>query len=475
MKNQAYNPNYCNININPLQGQMRYKGCNLHKDLAKAGAIIAGIAAGGILLFKTCKNYGERLGNVIPMPFGWKEKEQKNPTINVENAGDNSSINVNMTSTETNEVNSTWSGRSSEDLFNSDAKNLSKWIVDGYMKVGQVNLLVAGAGVGKSMFMLPTALAVSQGTRPEYLPLSCQPSVKQNVVYYILEVFEDEFKGKYGEEGNLIKESGIKWVYPKDLSEFTMNGCFSNLNALASCICEDTTVFIDPATRLPDYNHKKFIQGVQAAQMIAKSRGFTMSIVIGAHLDETKPWSPLTTCDIQGGDAAIRDAGSVTAIRPERRGDPYRYLVCLKDPKGSGKPFNGDALVMKIEREDYDDKNWFVRFVHDNIKPMTQALPLKPKAEADIDSTESQAESKEGGKKFPNQKVDAKMLQQILELKKQGLTDSEIADQVNKDIKDKSKKITPITVKRNYEKYLNSQGTEGTSNEENTQSNQIIP
>lgn len=471
MKANYYNPNQRYVNVDALHGKCAYRGEHLVEDVSKVGAVIAALTAVGILTYKFCEKYGKRLGDACPLPFGWKDKEQNTPTINVENNGDNSSINVNMTSTETNEANPTWSGRGSEDLFNSDT-NSSKWIVDGYMKVGQVNLLVAGAGVGKSMFMLPTALAVSQGTRPEYLPLSCQPSVKQNVVYYMLEVFNDEFKGKYGEEGRLIKESGIKWVYPEDLSELTMNGCFYNLNALASCMYEDTTVFIDPATKLPDYNHKKFIQGIQAAQMIAKSRGLTMTVVIGAHLDETKPWSPLTTCDIQGGDAAIRDAGSVTAIRPERRGDPYRYLVCLKDPKGSGKPFNGDALVMKIEREDYDDKNWFVRFVHDCIKPIPQALPVKPKAEADIDSTESQEESKKGERKHPNQKVDAKMLQQILNLKKQGLTDSEIATQVNKNIKDNNKKITPITVKRNYEKYLSSQETEDTTTEENAQPNQ---
>ena len=111
-------------------------------------------------------------------------------------------------------------GHSSDELFNrpSSSYDDSKWVVCGYMKVGQVNLMVAGGGVGKTILMVQIALAVARGTRPEFLPDDCCASVKLSVIYYRLEDFSDELAGKYG-KGKVLRDSGITWFLPEDLQE----------------------------------------------------------------------------------------------------------------------------------------------------------------------------------------------------------------------------------------------------------------
>ena len=102
-------------------------------------------------------------------------------------------------------------GISSEELFNRQPTERSKWIVDGYMKVGLVNLLVAASSVGKSILMMQIALATAKGVRPEFLPDTSCASVKLKVYYYRLEDFADELEGKY-DSGNEFKGFGITWA-----------------------------------------------------------------------------------------------------------------------------------------------------------------------------------------------------------------------------------------------------------------------
>ncbi len=252
-------------------------------------------------------------------------------------------------------------GHSAEELFTEAPIDNSVWIVYGYMKVGLVNLLVGGGGVGKSIVMMQIALAIAKGACPEFLPAESCNSVKLLVVFYRLEDFSDELHGKYG-QGQVLKESGMKFYLSTDLPENTLNGFIEHLKDLAGRIQGDTAVCADPATKLEGYRHAEFIRGVEEAQSIAKERGKTLTVVASAHNDEIKDWNVLTNRDIKGGDKGLQQAGSVTAIRNERTGKDYSFLQSMKEPKGSPKPFNGNVLVMKIENDRIDSNNWYLHY-----------------------------------------------------------------------------------------------------------------
>lgn len=317
-------------------------------------------------------------------------------------------------------------GISSNELFSSCSTEPDDiWIVDGYMAKGLVNLLVAGGGKGKSILMTQIALAVAKGERPEFLPDTCQKSCKQPVVFYRIEHFPNELKGKYG-EGKVFEGSGINWVLPENLSSKTLSGFLEHLYGLAQKISSDALVCADPATKLDGYNHEDFIRGVEEAQEIAKANGHTLTILASIHADETEDWKPFSSCNIKGGDKGFQQAGSAAVLRKERRGEEYRYLQCLKEPKGSPKPFDGKFLVMKKEKTQLDSKNSYLHFVHVDTKEEAEALPPKPKAQAADTAPTAPAPKK----KAPNQKVTLEMAQKMMEMHAKGKTQDEIAKEL---------------------------------------------
>ena len=346
-------------------------------------------------------------------------------------------------------------GRSSADLFKQSYTSTGKWIVDCYMKVGLINLLVASSSKGKSIALTDIARAVDKGVRPAFLPDTCCASVKQIVKYYRLEDFTDELTGKYG-EGKVLKESGIEWFLPEDLSEKSLDAFIDHLKGVVGTLTEDATIFVDPATKLSGYKHEAFIKGVEEAMEAAKRRGITLSVVASIHHDEISDWTPLTAETIKGGDKGIQQAGSVTALRNERTGNEYRLFQCLKEPKGSRTPFNGNVVVCKIVSENIDEnnKNTYLQYV--DVKQEVEARPMKPKVQSANTGTSAAVTTvtpsvgtfpitaTDGAdaatpKAAPNQKVTPEMEEKMKEMVAKGMKPGKIAKKMN---------VTPRTVSR---------------------------
>ena len=346
-------------------------------------------------------------------------------------------------------------GRSSADLFKQSYTSTGKWIVDCYMKVGLINLLVASSSKGKSIALTDIARAVDKGVRPAFLPDTCCASVKQIVKYYRLEDFTDELTGKYG-EGKVLKESGIEWFLPEDLSEKSLDAFIDHLKGVVGTLTEDATIFVDPATKLSGYKHEAFIKGVEEAMEAAKRRGITLSVVASIHHDEISDWTPLTAETIKGGDKGIQQAGSVTALRNERTGNEYRLFQCLKEPKGSRTPFNGNVVVCKIVSENIDENNINTYLQYVDVKPEVEARPMKPKVQSantgtsaavttvtpsvgTFPITASDPSVAATPKAAPNQKVTPEMEKRMKEMVAKGMKVSKIAKKMN---------VTPRTVSR---------------------------
>ena len=338
-------------------------------------------------------------------------------------------------------------GRSSADLFKQSYTSTGKWIVDMYMKVGLINLLVASSSKGKSIALTDIARAVDKGVRPAFLPDTCCVSVKQIVKYYRLEDFTDELTGKYG-EGKVLKESGIEWFLPEDLSEKSLDAFIDHLKGVVGTLTEDATIFVDPATKLSGYKHEAFIKGVEEAMEAAKRRGITLSVVASIHHDEISDWTPLTAETIKGGDKGIQQAGSVTALRNERTGNEYRLFQCLKEPKGSRTPFNGNVVVCKIVSENIDENNINTYLQYVDVKPEVEARPMKPKVQSantgtsaavttvtpsvgTFPITASDPSVAATPKAAPNQKVTPEMEEKMKGMVAKGMKPKKISQKVN--------------------------------------------
>ena len=342
--------------------------------------------------------------------------------------------------------NGNYEGCSSASLFNRQ-RSVCNWLVDNYMKVGQINLIVAGAGVGKSNLATMIAVAISKGVCPEFLPQNSKPSPKLPCVYYRLEDFDDELEGKYG-KGEVFAGCNIRWFLPEDISEFNLNGFIAHLKEVASRMTEDIAVLIDPATKFGDYTHKEFVKGVEEAMRIAKSNGHTLTPVASIHLDEIKDWTCLSLENIKGGDKAVQLAGSVIAFRKERTGEKFRFIQCLKEPKGSAMPFNGQVLVCELVEKNIDNQNKYLYYQYVDTRDETVARPVKPKIQRNNEVTSVQKKQR---KKAPNQQVMSEDEVFIIDLHNRGMKAKEIRVEY---IKNRKKKICERTIKRYIDKYM---------------------
>ena len=308
-------------------------------------------------------------------------------------------------------------------LDNETSCNPDEWFVEGYVAIGLVNWILAKAGVGKSIFMVQIAVAVSSGTRIEFLPQDNHTPRKTQVVFYRIEVFANEYEKKYGKDKKVLEEAGVNFRDRKDLSATNYQGLLDDLKLMVETISEDTLVCIDPATKLRDFDAGKFAEDAEILMDRAKEEGFCLTFLCSAHLDEIEEWKPVSTADIRGGDRLIQTAGSVFAIQKERTGDKYRFFNILKMSKG----FDGDnsqVLVCKIV-----PGNKFPHGEYVGHKSEAEALPLKPKAESDNSGKKAGVEPEAS----PKTRIDwtDEMKEKLKELHQAGTNDHQIAKKLN--------------------------------------------
>jgi hypothetical protein len=199
---------------------------------------------------------------------------------------------------------------------------------------------------------------------------------------------------------------------------------------------EDIAVLIDPATKFGDYTHKEFVKGVEEAMRIAKSNGYTLTPVASIHLDEIKDWTCLSLENIKGGDKAVQLAGSVIAFRKERTGEKFRFIQCLKEPKGSAIPFNGQVLVCELVEKNIDNQNKYLYYKYVDTRDETVARPVKPKVQSNKEVTPVQK------KTAPNQKVMPEHEAFIIDSHNSGMKPKEIwkvlTERMNLDISERA-------------------------------------
>lgn len=304
-----------------------------------------------------------------------------------------------------------------------------EWIVEPLIAKGMVNYILGCAGVGKSLVLVASAISSRHGERAEYAPTGTSTPVKFNAIFYRTEEFPGEYQGKYG-EGYFLKNSGVEWRSKSKMKDFSLDGLLKELASFAQTLDKDTIFCIDTINKLPGYDHRKFIRGIEDVQKIARDRNLVLTFIVAAHYDEIEPHKPLYAKDIVGGDGLIQEAGSVFAIRKERTSPDSRFIQVLKEAKGSRFNTN-EVLVAHIEKRTIDEKNWYTRLVYDTMKQMNEALPLKVKADSDDES-----DGKEKNPKSSTIEWTDDMLERLAEHTKDGLCKSEIARRLMDEFKE---------------------------------------
>lgn len=268
----------------------------------------------------------------------------------------------------------------------------SGWLVPWYAKKGQVSGCVAGADTGKTILMIDSALAVAKGEKPTFLPEGAPKADKMDVVFYRLEVRSGEMRERYG-DGSVFP-ANFGWITKGDLASPTFDGLLADIAKRAEGFERDTSVFVDPLSKLKNWDLAKFLTAMEEVQDNCAARGIVVSVLFSAHTEETKPWKPLTPDMVRGGDVVIQQVGALFALRRERAGNGFRFLQTLKVPKGEAEKDLVD--VIRFEGRKEGQPGSYTHLVHHCQKKESEALPLRTKAEKKAEEVEPEKPKKPG-------------------------------------------------------------------------------
>lgn len=270
-----------------------------------------------------------------------------------------------------------WQGYSYEEVADDDNNDID-WIVEGLVARQQITFLLGCAGIGKSLLQTQIALRAAKGEAMEFLPDS-KPTGPLKVIYYQLERFKGELKGKYG-RGGIFKDTE-NFTFAAE-QPHNVDSLLKDIRKCLNTLTGDTLICIDPASKLDGYmiSIEKLIKGLEEIQRLASERNIELSFLVSSHVEEIPEWKPLRSDNIVGGDKLIQQAGAVFAIRKEKSSNDARFIQTLKAPKGSVGIDR--AIVCKLGTT-LVYGNPYPHFVFQEMKKEEDALPTKSKAAND--------------------------------------------------------------------------------------------
>ncbi len=155
-------------------------------------------------------------------------------------------------------------------------------IAEGYILKGQITFCVAGADSGKTIFAVDTGIAAASGTVPTYLPQTCRPSERMNVLFYQLEERAGEIRKRYG-AGNVFSGLPFQWIMRTDLHAPTQDCLIANIKGQCRRITKDTLIICDPLSKLDGFDAAKFIKEMETLQIEYAEKGIIRSFFSTAH------------------------------------------------------------------------------------------------------------------------------------------------------------------------------------------------
>lgn len=268
----------------------------------------------------------------------------------------------------------------------------SGWLIPWYAKRGQISGCVAGADLGKTILMIDAALAAAKGEKPTFLPDNAPKADKMDVFFYRLEERAGEMRERYG-DGSVFPEN-FGWITKDAIANPTFEGLVADIEKRAEGFKKDTAIFVDPLSKLANWDLAKFLTAMEKVQAKCAERGIVVSVLFSAHTEETKPWKPLTPDMIRGGDVVIQQVGALFALRRERAGNGFRFLQILKVPKGEVENELVDVICFEGRKEGQPGS--YTHLVHHCQKKESEALPLKTKAEKKAEEVEPEKPKRTG-------------------------------------------------------------------------------
>lgn len=224
---------------------------------------------------------------------------------------------------------------------------------------GELHVLFADTGLGKSIFAVGLADALSKGKNFLGLENGTAPQI---VLYYDFELSDRQFRKRYSDDsGNSYLFAENFYTENIDFKEFFTEGTPKNfVDDLFKRIRLDLTttgaqiLIIDNITflSLQSPTDTDIALGVMR-NLDALKREFNLSIFVLAHTPKRNSSLPLSLNDLAGSKMISNFSDSVSAINRSCQDSSYRYLKQVKASRSAELIYDADnVLICQIVKQD---------------------------------------------------------------------------------------------------------------------------
>lgn len=287
----------------------------------------------------------------------------------------------------------------------SKRKPVPKMLFDEFWHEGEICILFANTGVGKSILSVQIGESIARGEPIKGFRLESKP---QKVLYFDFELSDKQFENRYSENytnhydfsDNFLRcEIDSEYEYPEDFDY--EDHLFTNFEQIIREE-EAPVIIVDNVTWLSNENEKsKFVGPLMKTLKSLKSK-FGLSILVLAHTPKRDLTKPITINDISGSKLFANFTDSSFAIGQSFQDDKTKYIKQIKERNKPKKYGSENIVICRIENYSNFTKFEFIDFgrERDHLREITE----NDRMERD---------------------------QEILVLNKQGVPNTQIADKLN--------------------------------------------
>jgi hypothetical protein len=230
---------------------------------------------------------------------------------------------------------------------------------------GELCVLFADTGCGKSLLAMQIAWALAGGPRFEPLQTDTEPC---RVLYFDFELSQRQFQDRYSphDAGDIHTEI----TFPENLIRCpplpleTLPPGFDNyydflIHSITDLIerARAKVVVIDNITWLSSSIESSHAALLLMKRLVRLKKALGISILVLAHTPKRFTRSPITVAHLQGSKMLSNFADSVIALGSSRRGKNVRYLKGIKHRSSAARDEAAEVAQLRIERF-----GWFLGF-----------------------------------------------------------------------------------------------------------------